>query len=82
MRHLVHVSDEAGNEGPTWFRGGRRRYSEQHTLQFTAGSFSCLRLQQQTRAGLLMLNVVHNNETYGSMVTTLRIKNISPQPAR
>ena len=26
------------------------------------------RQQQQTRAGLLMLNVVHNNETYGSMV--------------
>jgi uncharacterized damage-inducible protein DinB len=38
------------------------------------------RQQQQTRGGLLMLNVVHNNETYGSMVTTLRIKNISPQP--
>jgi uncharacterized damage-inducible protein DinB len=38
------------------------------------------RQQQQTRAGLLTLNVVHNNETYGSMVTTLRIKNISPQP--
>jgi uncharacterized damage-inducible protein DinB len=40
------------------------------------------RQQQQTRTGLLMLNVVHNNETYGSMVTTLRIKNLSPQPAR
>jgi uncharacterized damage-inducible protein DinB len=40
------------------------------------------RQQQQTRAGLLMLNVVHSNETYGSMVTTLRIKNISPQPSR
>jgi uncharacterized damage-inducible protein DinB len=40
------------------------------------------RQQQQTRAGLLMLNVVHSNETYGSMVTTLRMKNISPQPAR
>jgi len=40
------------------------------------------RPQQQTRAGLLMLNVVHSNETYGSMVTSLRIKNISPQPAR
>lgn len=38
------------------------------------------RQQQQTRTGLLMLNVIHNNETYGSMVTTLRIKNISPQP--
>lgn len=38
------------------------------------------RQQQQTRGGLLMLNVVHSNETYGSMVTTLRIKNISPQP--
>jgi uncharacterized damage-inducible protein DinB len=37
--------------------------------------------QQQTRLGLLMLNVVHSNEVYGSMVTTLRIKNISPQPA-
>jgi uncharacterized damage-inducible protein DinB len=36
--------------------------------------------QQQTRGGLLMLNVVHSNEVYGSMVTTLRIKNISPQP--
>ena len=40
------------------------------------------RQQQQTRAGLLMLNVVHSNETYGSMVTTLRIKNISPQASR
>ena len=40
------------------------------------------RQQQQTRAGLLMLNVVHSNETYGSMVTSLRIKNLSPQPAR
>ena len=40
------------------------------------------RPQQQTRAGLLTLNVVHSNETYGSMVTTLRMKNISPQPAR
>ena len=40
------------------------------------------RQQQQTRTGLLMLNVVHSNETYGSMVTTLRMKNISPQPAR
>jgi hypothetical protein len=29
-----------------------------------------------------MLNVVHSNETYGSMVTTLRIKNISPQVNR
>ena len=40
------------------------------------------RQQQQTRTGLLTLNVVHSNETYGSMVTTLRMKNISPQPAR
>ncbi len=38
------------------------------------------RVQQQTRGGLLTLNVVHSNETYGSMVTTLRIKDISPQP--
>jgi uncharacterized damage-inducible protein DinB len=33
---------------------------------------------QQTRAGLLMLNVVHSEEVYGSIVTTLRIKNIVP----
>ncbi len=32
----------------------------------------------QTRMGLLMLNVVHNEEVYGSIVTTLRIKNIVP----
>jgi uncharacterized damage-inducible protein DinB len=36
------------------------------------------RQQQLPRAGLLTLNVVHSNETYGSMVTTLRMKNISP----
>jgi len=42
------------------------------------------------RFGLLMLNVAHNNEVYGSMVTYLRIKDIVPssseprpaQPAR
>jgi hypothetical protein len=28
--------------------------------------------------GLLMLNVVHNEELYGSLVSTLRIKNIVP----
>ncbi len=33
---------------------------------------------RQTRAGLLMLNVVHGNEVYGSMVTTMRIKSITP----
>ena len=33
---------------------------------------------QQTRMGLLMLNIVHNEELYGSLVTTLRIKNIVP----
>jgi uncharacterized damage-inducible protein DinB len=33
---------------------------------------------QQTRAGLLILNVVHNEELYGSVVTTLRMKNIVP----
>ena len=32
----------------------------------------------QTRMGLLMLNVAHNNELYGNIVTTLRIKNIVP----
>ncbi len=36
------------------------------------------RVTQQTRMGLLMLNVVHNEEIYGSIVTTLRIKNIVP----
>lgn len=33
---------------------------------------------QQTRIGLLMLNVVHNEEVYGSIVTTLRMKSIVP----
>lgn len=32
----------------------------------------------QTRMGLLMLNVAHNNELYGNIVTILRIKNIVP----
>jgi uncharacterized damage-inducible protein DinB len=36
------------------------------------------RQTQQTRMGLLMLNIVHNEEVYGSIVTTLRIKNIVP----
>jgi uncharacterized damage-inducible protein DinB len=36
------------------------------------------RQTQQTRMGLLMLNIVHNEEIYGSLVTTLRIKNIVP----
>jgi uncharacterized damage-inducible protein DinB len=36
------------------------------------------RQTQQTRMGLLMLNIVHNEELYGSLVTTLRIKNIVP----
>ena len=34
--------------------------------------------QRQARLALLTLNVIHNNEVYGSMVTTLRIKNIVP----
>jgi hypothetical protein len=33
---------------------------------------------KNTRMGLLMLNVVHNNELYGNLVTTMRIKNIVP----
>jgi uncharacterized damage-inducible protein DinB len=33
---------------------------------------------QQTRMGLLILNIAHNNELYGSIATTLRIKNIVP----
>jgi hypothetical protein len=28
--------------------------------------------------GLLLLNLGHNDEVYGSMVTTMRIKNIVP----
>ena len=36
------------------------------------------RQTQQTRMGLLMLNISHNEEVYGSIVTTLRIKNIVP----
>jgi hypothetical protein len=35
-------------------------------------------VQQRPRMGLLMLNVVHNNEVYGSMVTTMRMKSIVP----
>ncbi len=35
-------------------------------------------VQQRPRMGLLILNVVHNNEVYGSMVTTMRIKSIVP----
>ena len=34
--------------------------------------------QRQARLALLTLNVIHNNEVYGSMVSTLRIKNIVP----
>jgi len=33
---------------------------------------------QQTRMGLLMLNVAHNEELYGNIITTLRIKDIVP----
>ncbi|MBZ5642653.1 MAG: DinB family protein [Acidobacteriia bacterium] len=36
------------------------------------------RVVQQTRMGLLMLNIVHNEEVYGSLVTTLRMKSIVP----
>ena len=36
------------------------------------------RQQKQTRLGLLILNVAHNNELYGNIVTTMRIKNIVP----
>jgi uncharacterized damage-inducible protein DinB len=45
---------------------------------------------RQTRMGLLMMNLAHNNELYGNLVTTMRIKSIvppsseprPPQPAR
>ncbi len=33
---------------------------------------------RQARMALLMLNVIHNNEVYGSMVTTMRMKSIVP----
>jgi uncharacterized damage-inducible protein DinB len=33
---------------------------------------------RQPRLALLMLNVAHNNEIYGNIVTTMRIKNIVP----
>jgi uncharacterized damage-inducible protein DinB len=36
------------------------------------------RQTRNLRMGLLILNYAHNNEIYGSMVTTLRIKNIVP----
>jgi uncharacterized damage-inducible protein DinB len=36
------------------------------------------RQAQQTRMGLLMLNVAHNEELYGNIITTLRIKDIVP----
>jgi len=36
------------------------------------------RVVRNTRMALLMLNVVHNNELYGNLVTTMRIKNIVP----
>jgi uncharacterized damage-inducible protein DinB len=35
-------------------------------------------VQQRPRMGLLMLNVAHNNELYGNLVTTMRIKSIVP----
>ena len=36
------------------------------------------RVTRNTRMALLMLNVVHNNELYGNLVTTMRIKSIVP----
>ena len=36
------------------------------------------RVVRNTRMALLMLNVVHNNELYGNLVTTMRMKNIVP----
>ena len=36
------------------------------------------RVVRNTRMALLMLNVVHSNELYGNLVTTMRIKNIVP----
>ncbi len=36
------------------------------------------RVTRNTREALLMLNVVHNNELYGNLVTTMRMKSIVP----
>ena len=36
------------------------------------------RVTRNTRMALLMLNVVHSNELYGNLVTTMRIKSIVP----
>jgi uncharacterized damage-inducible protein DinB len=36
------------------------------------------RTRRLPRMGLLLLNLGHNDEVYGSMVTTMRIKNIVP----
>jgi uncharacterized damage-inducible protein DinB len=36
------------------------------------------RVTRNTRMALLMLNVVHNNELYGNLVTTMRMKSIVP----
>jgi hypothetical protein len=36
------------------------------------------RVTRNPRMALLMLNVVHNNEIYGNLVTTMRIKSIVP----
>lgn len=36
------------------------------------------RVVRQTRMALLILNLVHNNEIYGSLVTTMRMKSIVP----
>jgi len=36
------------------------------------------RVTRNTRMALLMLNVVHNNEIYGTLVRTMRIKSIVP----
>ena len=33
---------------------------------------------RQARMALLMLNVIHNNELYGNLVTTMRMKSIVP----
>jgi uncharacterized damage-inducible protein DinB len=35
-------------------------------------------VQQRPRMGLLMLNIAHDNELYGNLVTTMRIKSIVP----
>ena len=68
---------QVAEEGPTRFRS-----VEYHPLGIEREdvliAFHRERVVRNTRMALLMLNVVHSNELYGNLVTTMRIKNIVP----